>query len=199
MDKSKNSESDSHGIYIVRTASNDILNGPKLYAGLTNTGGKIRLYAPGLIRTDRHGNQKEHPMLMIARLKPIKRLLWLVCCLKSPSVVNLYLRWVNRKRLSWSGQYLGSESQGEPVPTVWVPPTDDDYAKLLQSVSGTSKTTPPINENLPPCNDVLEAQSNAGLGVQILTDEKHCLTPSGSIPQRGINDRSSGHEDSEIS
>jgi hypothetical protein len=194
----RDSESDSFGIHIVRTASDDFLNGPKLYASLTNTGGEIRLNASGLNRTERHGNHKEHPVLLIARLKPIKRLLWFVCGLKSPSVVNLYIRWRSGKRLARCGQCLSPECQSDSIPPVWVPPSNEDYSKLLQAVSDTAKTTPPIGEYLPACGNVLETQRDTGLGVQIFGDKEDSLAPFGDIPERRVDDRVSSHDESLI-
>ncbi len=199
MGERKESDSDSFSISIIRAASNDILDCPKLYASLTNTGGEIRLNAPGLSRADRHGNHKEHPVLLIARLKPVKRLLWFICGLKSPAVVNLYIRWRSRKWLTRGGQCLSPETKSESVPTVWVSPTDDDYAKLLLAVSGTAKATPPIGENLPSCVDILEAKRDTGLGIQILGDKEDGLAPSGGIPERCVDDRGSSHDESENS
>ena len=196
MGERRDSGSDSFGIHIVRTTSDDFLNGPKLYASLTNTAGEIRLNAPGLDSTDRHGNNKEHPVLLIARLKPIKRLLWFVCGLKSPPIVSFYLRWRSRKRLAGSGQCLSPESQSNAILAVWVPPSNEDYSKLLRTISGTAKTTSPISEDLPACGDVLETQRDTGLRVQVLGNEEDGLAPSGSIPERGVDDREISHSES---
>ena len=189
---------DQYGILIVRTTSKNFPNGPKVYASLTNTGGEIRLNAPALSCTDRHGNNKEHPMLLVASFKPIKRLLWLVCCLKAIPIMHGHIARFRGKWLTRSGKGLSPNSQCESIPTVWMPPTNNDYSKILRAICDTSKSTLPIGENLPACGDVLEAQRDTGLGIQILGDKEDGFTPSGGIPQTGINDRFGVHGVSEI-